>query len=86
MKATSKDTSSSTSSAHEADLLLAEIRAGRQRLQQFVRLVNELARHDPDTMDSLRAPRPVSRYKCRVASTSVPMPLRSASPKRLALT
>ncbi|HXB74224.1 MAG TPA: hypothetical protein VNY05_38660 [Candidatus Acidoferrales bacterium] len=85
MKAASKDTPAGTSKdalagaspTDAAELLVAEIRECRQRLQQLIRLVSEElsqevseeAGRDLPAMDAPRAQRPLPRHRCRRAST-----------------
>jgi hypothetical protein len=74
---TSKDAPAGTSSTDAAELLVAEIRGCRQRLQQLIRLVSEELSQEvseeagraPQSMDAPRAQRPLPRHRCRRAST-----------------
>ena len=57
MKAAARKSLRNTSSAGDVELLLAELRAGRNRLQHLVRLVNEEAQWEYGAMRGIHAAR-----------------------------
>ena len=78
MKAAVKDGTAAVSPIEAAELLVAELRTRRKRLEQLIRLVTEQAgrelRADPEPRQTARASRPVPRYKCRGISTRASIP------------
>ena len=79
MKAGVQDGVAGVSPIDAAELLVAELRAGRKRLEQLIRLVNEQAGRDLRALEIPRALRPLPRYKCRRASTRAAIPARSSA-------
>jgi hypothetical protein len=84
MKAAPGEILPDTSSTDAAELLVAELRAGRKRLQNLIRLVSEEAGREFGTMRVTRAAKTPSRYKCKGPSGSraLAMAARTWSPPR----
>lgn len=79
MKAAFEDTLVGASSTDAAELLVAELRNRRKRLEQLIRLVQEQVGRDLQNTEIRRAKRPRPGHRCRATALLGPVSTKRAT-------